>query len=172
MWEEVDINIVRKIVREERTEAQKKFWAFFLLWVIICMFWIMGVVPHSGVTSLTPQGIQISYLLLLTLLLAIILVVYSEYNRRVQPVKNAKYMIKTSCKARERMFVKGSGDITQGYFVSFTKPGNRDSGWVSVSADFFNKCTIGTEMIVIAVDQSDPKLMRAFDPAKFEMQTE
>lgn len=172
MWEEVDLNIVRKIVQEERTEAQKKFWAFFLLWVIICMLWIMGVVPHSGATALTPQAIQISYLLLLTLLLAITLAVYSEYNRRVQPMKNAKYMIRTSCKARERMSVKGSGEITRGYFVSFTKPGDRDSGWVSVSADFFNKCTIGTEMIVIAADQSDPKQMRAFDPDKFEMQAE
>lgn len=169
MWEEVDIDIVQKVIREERLEAQKRFWAYFLLWVIICMFWIMGVVPHSGAMSLTPRSIQISYLLLVVLLLAIVLVVYNDYIRRVQTMKDAKYMLLSPCKARERMSVKGSQDLFRGYFVSFTKPGNRDSGWVPVDADFYSKCTIGTEMLIIAADQADSEKMRAFDPSLFDL---
>jgi hypothetical protein len=169
MWEEVDADIVQKVIREERLDAQKKFWAYFLLWVIICMFWIMGVVPHSETMSLTPLMIQISYLLLLMLLLSIVLVVYNDYIRRVQSMKDAKYMINVPCKARERMSVKGSGNLFQDHYVSFTKPGNRDSGWVLTDADFYNKCNIGTEMLIIAADQTDSEKMRAFDPAFFDI---
>ncbi len=169
MWEEVNLDIVHKVLQEEKNEAYKKFWALFILWVIICMFWIMGVMPHSDTLSLTPRAIQISYMLLLVLLLAILLVVEGEYNRRTQTMKNAKYMIKAPCKSRERMSVKGSGDLFAGYYVSFTKPGNRDSGWVAVSADFYPQCAIGTELLIIAADQTDPGKMRAFDPANFDL---
>ncbi|MDD3959525.1 MAG: hypothetical protein GX099_05560 [Clostridiaceae bacterium] len=168
MWEEVDANIVHKVLTEEKTEAYKKFWALFILWVLICMFWVMGVVPKSSTMALSTRDIQISYMLLLLLFSAILLTVNGVYNRRVQPIKEAKYMITAECKGRERRSVKGSGDLFQGYFVSFTKPGNRDSGWVATSADFYQKCTIGTEMLVIAADQTDPDKMRAFDPADFE----
>jgi len=169
MWEEVDIDIVQKVIREERLDAQKKFWAYFLLWVIICMFWIMGVVPRSEAMALSPRSIQISYMLLVILLLAIVLVVYHDYTRRVQTLKDAKYMLKAPCKARERMSVKGSQDLFKEHFVSFIKPGNRDSGWVSVDADFYNKCNIGTDMLIIAADQADSEKMRAFDPGFFDL---
>jgi len=169
MWEEVDADIVQKVIREEKNEAYKKFWAMFILWVIICMFWIMGVMPHADTLSLTPRAIQISYMLLLMLLLSIVLVVQGEYHRRTQTMKDAKYMIKVPCKGRERMNMKGSGDLFAGHYVSFTKPGNRDSGWVQISADFYPKCAIGTEILVIAADQTDPSKMRAFDPADFDL---
>ncbi len=169
MWEEVDIEIVRKAIREEKLDAQKKFWAYFLLWVIICMIWIMGVVPYADTMAMNPRMIQISYLILTGLLLVIVLVVYNGYTRQVRVLKEAKYMIRAPFKARERMSVKGSGNLFQDFFVSFTKPGNRDSGWVITDAEFYNKCSIGTEMLIIAADQSDSEKMRAFDPAFFNL---
>ena len=38
MWEDVNPDVVQKIVGIECNEAQKKFWAFFLLWVLILIF--------------------------------------------------------------------------------------------------------------------------------------
>ncbi|NLW88409.1 MAG: hypothetical protein GXY43_01625 [Clostridiaceae bacterium] len=168
MWKEVNPEIVQKVIDRERREAQKKFWAFFLLWVVLCMLWIMGILPRAELYSLSLRTVQISYMILLALLAIIFLDVIADYNRRVATFKNAKYMMTVPCKQRDRLRAKGSSDLFQGHFVSFEKSGNKDSGWVPVSPEFYEKCTIGTEMLIVAADQADPMKMFALDPEEYD----
>jgi hypothetical protein len=171
MWEEIDENVVRKIVSMERNEAQKKFWAIFMLWVLIAVIWLVAVRSPSNtdVETISSGFIQISYLLLFLLLGTIILLCYYEYNRCVRPVIDAKYMITAPCEGRERMDAKGRHSFFQGYYVSFRKPDKRMSGWVQVSQEFYQRCTIGTMILVTSVDQIETAQMRAFDPEMIEM---
>ncbi len=153
----------------ERNEAQKKFWALFLLWVIILMVWLGSTRSGNSDSTLSSTMILISYILLGLLLGLIVLVTVYEYLRRTRPVKDAKYMMVTKCEGRDRMNPKGTGNLFQGYYVSYLKPDKRTSGWVQTTADFYDQCTIGTPVLIISADQSDTSKMRAFDPATFEI---
>lgn len=170
MWEDVNPDVVQKIVGIERNEAQKKFWAFFLLWVLILIFW------HAGVrVAPTDPGYNVAedrgaIIVLVTLLAMIIWTAFYEYSRRTRVILQARYMLLTPCEARERMHSKGTGHMSRGYFVSFRRPDRRASGWVETSQEFFDKCTIGTIILVISEDQADTSRMKAYDPVQFGME--
>jgi hypothetical protein len=169
MWEDVKEDIVKKVVQMERNEAQKKFWALFLLWIIILMIWLPSTRSQGTESTLNPAIVQISYLLLVLLLGLIVLITVYEYARRIRPIRGAKYMVISTCEGRERLASQGSGNLFQGYFITFRKPDKKVSGWVQTSADFYANCTIGTPVLIISADQSDISKMRAFDPATFEL---
>lgn len=169
MWEEVSEDIVKKIMQIERNEAQKKFWALFLLWIIIAMIWLASTKSRGSESILDPTIIKISYFLLVLLIALIILVTIYEYFRRVRPIRDAKYMIVANCEGRDRLASQGTGNLFQGYFITFRKPDKKVSGWVQTSAEFYANCTIGTPALIISADQSDVSKMRAFDPATFEL---
>ncbi|NLT12215.1 MAG: hypothetical protein GXY06_07385 [Clostridiaceae bacterium] len=167
MWEDVDPDVVRKILSNERNEAQKKFWAFFLLWVLILMGWSVGVrvgPEEVGYNAVENRGAVIVLLLLLAM---IIWTVLYEYFRRTSIIVHAKYMIVASCEGRDRIQSRHSSNMTRGYFVSFRRPDRRSSGWVETSQEFYDKCTIGSNILVIAEDRADTTRMKAFDPSKF-----
>lgn len=169
MWEDINEDIVKKVVQMERNEAQKKFWALFLLWIIILMVWLGSTQSKSYESGLDPAFVKISYVLLVLLLGLIVLVSVYEYARRIRPVKEARYMILTTCEGRERLASQGSGNLFQGYFINFRKPDKRVSGWIQTSAEFYTNCTIGTPVLILSSDQAEVSKMRAFDPATFEL---
>jgi hypothetical protein len=169
MWEDINEDIVKKVMQMERNEAQKKFWALSLLWIIILMIWLGSTRSQGAESTLNPSLVQGSYFLLVILLGLIVLVTVYEYFRRVRPVRDAKYMIISTCEGRERLASQSSGNMFQGYFISFRKPDRKISGWVQTSAEFYANCTIGTPVLIISADQAEISKMRAFDPATFEL---
>jgi hypothetical protein len=169
MWEDVNEDILKKVIQLERNEAQKKFWALSLLWIIILMIWLASTKSQGTESTLSPNIVTASYLLLVLLLGLIVLVTVYEYSRRIRPIRGAKYMFISTCEGRERLVSQGSGNLFQGYFITFRKPDKKISGWVQTSADFYANCTIGTPVLIISADQTEISKMRAFDPATFEL---
>lgn len=169
MWKDVDPEIVRHIMINERNEAQKKFWAQFLLWIIIVFVWFNGATAGGSIFDHDWRSEGFPIVISVALLAIIIWTVVYEYFRRVKPVRDARYMMTSTCQGRERMRAKWTTSINQEYFISYLRHDNRKSGWVKTTPDFYHRCTIGTPVLIITQDQAEVEQMIALDPTRFDL---